>query len=91
MTELSVNGRLICRTKAEAEVVRTHLPAHIAATRAEPGCLSFHVTPTDDPLVWSIAETFTDRAAFDAHQARTATTIWARETKGIPRDYTITE
>ncbi|QFU08971.1 Antibiotic biosynthesis monooxygenase [Rhodobacteraceae bacterium THAF1] len=89
MPELSVNGRLICRTEAEADAVRIHLPDHIAATRNEPGCLSFEITQTDDPLVWAIAERFTDRAAFQAHQDRTATTEWARATAGIPRDMTI--
>jgi quinol monooxygenase YgiN len=46
---------------------------------------------TDDPLIWQVDEAFTDRAAFDAHQARAAGTDWAAQTKGIARDYVITE
>ena len=91
MAEISVKGRLVCRTPAEAAAVRRHLPAHIAATRAEPGCLSFDVAPTDDPLVWQVQETFVHRAAFDAHQTRTQASAWAAATAGIPREYTVTE
>ncbi len=67
------------------------LPAHIRLTRAEAGCVSFDVTPTQDPLIWDVCEIFTNRAAFDAHQARSAASNWAAETAGIRRDYTMTE
>lgn len=67
------------------------LPAHVHLTRAEPGCLSFDVVPTGDPLIWQVDEAFADRAAFDAHQARAADTDWAALTKDIARDYVITE
>ncbi|MDX5357057.1 MAG: antibiotic biosynthesis monooxygenase, partial [Rhodobacterales bacterium] len=71
--------------------VRDHLPEHVALTHAEPGCLAFQVTPTDDPLVWKVAETFADQAAFEAHQRRTATSPWARATAGLRRDYTLSK
>jgi quinol monooxygenase YgiN len=67
------------------------LPAHVHLTRAEPGCLSFNVVPTGDPLIWQVDEAFADRAAFDAHQVRAADTDWAALTKDIARDYVITE
>lgn len=67
------------------------LPAHVHLTRAEPGCLSFDVVPTGDPLIWQVDEAFADRAAFDAHQVRAADTDWAALTKDIARDYVITE
>ena len=67
------------------------LPEHIRLTRAEAGCLSFDVTPTADPLIWHVEERFTDRAAFDAHQARTSESDWATQTAGIAREYTVTE
>lgn len=91
MPRLHLVGHLLCRSASEAETVATHLPEHLRLTRAEPGCLAFSVTRTADPLVWAVAETFTDRAAFEAHQTRSAASPWAAATAGIPRAYTITE
>nr|WP_253913344.1 antibiotic biosynthesis monooxygenase [Pseudoruegeria sp. HB172150] len=86
-----MTGFLRCADEAEAARVQKFLPEHIRLTRAEPGCLSFDVTETQDPLVWSVAERFLDRAAFDAHQARAGASAWAEATKGIARDYEIVE
>jgi len=38
-----------------------------------------------------VNELFADRAAFDAHQARGGASVWAEVTRGLPRDYQITE
>ena len=66
------------------------LPAHIALTRAEPGCLAFDVIPSpDDPGRFLVSETFQDQVAFDAHQARAKASAWADITAGLPRHYTI--
>ncbi len=74
------------------EAVTGALPRHIALTRAEPGCLSFAVTPDPtQPGRFIVAERFTDRAAFDAHQARTRDSDWAKVTQDIPRHYQVTE
>lgn len=89
MSHVHLTGQLICRSSAEARTVGQHLPEHIILTRAEPGCLSFHVTPTTDPLVWDVAERFEDDTVFAAHQARVATSEWGRATAGIERRYTI--
>lgn len=84
---ITLTGRLICSSPTEADLVREHLAEHVALTRAEPGCLSFVVRPTDDPLVWQVDEAFTDRAAFDAHQARTRASAWHKATAHLKRDY----
>lgn len=68
------------------------LPEHIRLTRAEPGCISFEVTP--DPSVpgrFSVAELFASREDFDAHQARIKGSEWGKVSAGIPRSYEITE
>lgn len=73
------------------EQVRQALPQHIALTRAEAGCVSFEVI--EDNTVtgrFNVSEVFENRAAFDAHQARTKASEWFRVTQGIPRHYTIT-
>ena len=78
--------------KDRLKAVTTALADHIALTRAEPGCLSFDVTPCPDVKGrFLVSETFQNRAAFDAHQSRTKTSPWAKITAGLPRDYTVTE
>ncbi|WP_299597005.1 antibiotic biosynthesis monooxygenase [uncultured Tateyamaria sp.] len=86
---VTLDGFLRCASEAEAARVRAALPEHVRLTRAEPGCIRFDVLPTDDPLVWTVSEEFTDPAAFDAHQSRASKSIWAKETAGIARDYAI--
>lgn len=88
---LRLTGTLICTDPAQADLVRAHLPEHIRLTRAEPGCLAFCVTQTDDPLIWQVDETFASRAAFEAHQHRTAASEWGLATLGIRRDFTLDE
>ncbi|PZX18480.1 putative acetyltransferase [Palleronia aestuarii] len=82
-----IEGRLVCATSEEAETVRAHLAEHIRLSRAEPGCLSFEVAPSDDPLIWTVRESFVDRAAFDRHVSRTRQSEWGQATAGIRRDF----
>ncbi len=89
--KVRLSGELICASEAECDVVRAYLPEHVRLTRDEPGCLSFKVTETANPLVWRVEECFIDRAAFDAHQLRTKASEWARQTAAIRRDYEIIE
>jgi quinol monooxygenase YgiN len=88
---IRLRGQLRCMTETEAEAVRRHAPDHVRLTRAEPGCLSFAIDATDDPLVFEVLESFRDRAAFDAHQARTRESAWFEATRGILRDFRIEE
>lgn len=88
---IRLSGRLICMTDDERAAVVTDLSSHIALTRAEPGCLSFDIGQTDDPLVFDVHETFRDRAAFDAHQTRTRASDWFAATRGILRDFRVEE
>jgi quinol monooxygenase YgiN len=86
-----LRGQLICMTAEEVAAVQTHLAAHLALTRAEPGCLTFEVSPTDDPMIYEVMEAFRDRASFDAHQARTRDSVWFAATRGILRDFRMEE
>jgi quinol monooxygenase YgiN len=88
---IRVTGTLTCANAAEVDIVRRHLPTHITLSRAEPGCLTFNVDPTEDPLVWRLDESFTDRAAFDAHQVRTRASDWFRATAHLARDFHVQE
>lgn len=90
MTEVHLKGRLICRDEREAALVVTYLPRHVDLTRAEQGCRSFSVTPTEDSLVWRVEEVFDDAASFRRHQDRVQGSEWGRVTANIERDYSIT-
>lgn len=85
-----LSGFLRCASVEDIPLVETHLPEHLRLTRAEPGCISFDVTQTEDPLIWRVEELFVDRAAFDFHQQRTRASEWFAATSAIPRDYEIT-
>ena len=91
MGVIRLTGTLSCATPEDAALVGRLLPDHLHLTHAEPGRLSFIVRPMDDGLTWIVDETFVDRAAFQAHQARTLASDWGRATAHIPRSYQITE
>ncbi|MFZ5963766.1 putative quinol monooxygenase [Thalassococcus sp. BH17M4-6] len=89
MPKIHLTGTLTCPTD-RLDAVRAALPDHIRLTRAEPGCESFEVTETA-PGIFAVSERFTDRAAFDAHQARAAESPWGQITAGLARAYKISE
>jgi len=88
---IRLRGQLICVSEDEAQAVRANLDAHIRLSQAEPGCLAFDIAPTDDPLVWEVMESFRDRAAFDAHQARTRESAWFAATRSALRAFRVEE
>jgi len=53
MIMIKLTGRLVCKSAEEADLVRQYLPEHKQLTRKETGCVSFEVTETADPLVWT--------------------------------------
>jgi len=86
---IRLRGHLICATAAETAAVQTHLAEHTRLSRAEPGCLSFEVTATDDPMVFEVMETFRSRDDFNAHQTRTRASRWFEATRTILRDFRV--
>ena len=86
-----LTGTLTCTTLADGTLIARYLPDHIALSRAEPGCLRFAVTPTANPLIWQVAESFANRAAFDAHQTRTRASTWFAATRHIPRNFRVSD
>jgi quinol monooxygenase YgiN len=81
---VTLAGTLRCGPE-DAVIVRAALAAHIAASRAEPGCLRFEIVETA-PGIFTIDEVFVDEAAFVAHTKRTRASDWWRKTGHIPRD-----
>ncbi len=86
-----LRGYLICMDEAERAVVLAHRGEHIRLTLAEPGCLSFEIADTEDPLRFEVRESFRDRAAFDAHQIRTRDSDWFARSRHILRDFQVEE
>lgn len=89
MTTIRLTGQLICENANEVAVVMEFLATHIALTRAEPGCISFEVEQSPNPLIWAVAELFQDAESFAIHQARVKVSEWGRATAGIERNYTV--
>lgn len=87
---IRLSGTLTCSSAEDVALVALHLPAHIAASRAEPGCLSFNVTQSANQAVWHLEESFADQTAFDAHQARTRASLWFTVSHHLTRDFSIT-
>ena len=76
--------------QARLDAVAAALPAHIALTLAEPGCLFFNVTPCAEVAGrFLVSEAFANQASFDAHQERTKASDWFQVAAGIPREYKI--
>ena len=88
---IRLTGTLICATLDDLVIVQTYLPDHICLSRAEPGCLSFDVTQSGDPLVWKLDESYIDGPAFEVHQTRNRASIWWQKSQGLIRDFQITE
>jgi quinol monooxygenase YgiN len=89
MSNVILTGQLVCRDQEQVAVVVQHLLLHTQLTRAEPGCLSFEVNPTQNPLIWQVDEKFQDAASFRAHQQRVAESEWGRATANIERRYEV--
>ena len=88
---IRLTGTLNCTTEDDLKIVEAYLPEHTRLSRAEPGCLSFTVTQSDDPLIWHLYETYTDQAAFEAHQTRNRASLWWQKSQHIKRDFHLTE
>ncbi len=89
--EVSLHG-WISLPREELSRLRPLLDEHVRLTRAEPGCLAFSVMPDPgEPTRLDVAERFRDRAALDAHRARTAASAWGAATRHLVRHYRIEE
>jgi quinol monooxygenase YgiN len=88
---IRLRGHMICQTMEESAAVHWHMADHIALSRAEPGCVSFDITATDDPLSFEVIESLRTREDFDAHQARTRIGPWFEATRQILRDFRVEE
>lgn len=84
---IAVKGRLSCRDPLQMMLALELLPEHVTLSRSEPGNLRFDLAQDEDPMVWSLNELFTSPEAYTAHQARTASSRWGKESADFKRDF----
>ena len=91
MAKVILEGHIIVPA-GELEQVLRELPNHIALTRLEAGCLVFTVEQTqDNALRFNVYEEFIDRAAFELHQQRAASSKWGAVTQKVERHYQVND
>ncbi len=84
MGVIDLSGAMTCPPD-RLDTVHTALADHIAATRSEPDCLSFEEIETAVGVL-NVVETFQDRSAFEAHQARAASSNWGALLPDFPKN-----
>ena len=87
---ITLTGTLTCPTPDDLKIVETYLPDHIKLSRAEPGCITFDVVQTANPLVWQLDESYAHKAAFEAHQTRNRASVWWQVSQNLVRNFQIT-
>lgn len=86
-----VNGTITCKPE-ELDIVAPGLAEHVRLTNAEEGCISFSIDAADDtPCVFVVSERFVNKAAFEAHGARTRAAEWWGLSQNCSRDLNIVE
>jgi autoinducer 2-degrading protein len=90
MSQVTLSGYITVPAE-DLEAVLRELPNHIILTHQKSGCLVFTVTRDSKHLHrFDVYEEFTDKAAFDKHQARVKASQWGQITKNVERFYTVT-
>nr|RZI34509.1 hypothetical protein BJQ95_03206 [Cryobacterium sp. SO1] len=91
MSQVRLSGQLVCRDRAQTAVALSlfRITSNERVRTREPGCISFSVASTVDPMVWQVDECFQDSSALKAHQDHVAGSDWGRVTAGIERRYAI--
>lgn len=85
MANYVISGTITCAPD-ELDMFLAAVGEHEALTRAEAGCLEFSITQSaPGSCEFQVSERFVDKAAFDAHTARTRASAWWGKTKHIPR------
>ena len=63
---------------------------HVRLSRAEAGCIRFDYTVSDDGRTVTIDEEWSDKAAFEAHGARSRASAWAAHGADLDRKIEVT-
>ncbi|CAH0538794.1 putative quinol monooxygenase [Vibrio marisflavi] len=89
MAKVIVKGFIVV-SDTDLEVVEQALPAHLALTLEEEGCLCFQVVKCpSNANRFDVYEEFVDMEAFNFHQERIKDSHWGSVTKSVERHYTI--
>ena len=91
MSKITLSGYIEVPSE-DLNTVLAELPNHIALTHQEAGCITFTVIrDLNNPQRFDVYEEFTDKVAFEKHQARVKASHWGKVTKNVERFYTVTE
>lgn len=91
MTKVLLKGYVIARDK-DIPRIEAELPKHIELTLQEKGCIAFQVSQdTDNKNRFDVYEEFTDKKAFEAHQARAKASSWGQVSQNLERHYHVME
>ena len=89
MSKVVLKGYIIVADK-DLSTVKQELENHKKLTRAEKGCLVFEVNQNkDNPNRFDVYEEFTNKQAFETHQARVKSSDWGRVSANAERHYEI--
>lgn len=89
MKKITLSGHIVV-PDCDVANVRQALPVHIAATRAEKGCIVFNVEEhATEAGRFEVYEEFETPAAFKLHQKRVRESNWGSVTKNVTRHYVI--
>jgi len=82
---VKISGTIECDPD-DLSLVMDLLPEHITLSRSEVGCIDFSIIQSpDNPCIFHVTEKFLDPTAFEAHTARTRSSVWWSATRHIPR------
>ncbi|RCW96959.1 putative quinol monooxygenase [Marinomonas foliarum] len=91
MPNVTLSGHIEVPSE-DLNAVLAELPNHITLTQQEAGCNAFTVVrDSNNPQHFDVYEEFTDKAAFEKHQARVKASHWGEITKNVEWFYTVAE
>ena len=91
MTKVILKGYVIACDK-DIPSIEAELPKHIQLTIQEMGCIVFQVSQdTKNKNRFNVYEEFTDKKAFDAHQARVKASRWGEVSANFEKHYHVME
>lgn len=86
-SKITLSGYILV-PKHELQTIRDALVEHVALTRAEPGCLVFNVTESNEVEGrFDVYEEFLDSDAFHQHQSRVKASQWGELSNNVLRHY----
>ena len=89
MNKVTLSGHILVPPD-DLQQIREALPAHIANTCAETGCILFKVEENSTETGrFDVYEEFDSREAYEEHQRRVRESDWGQISSNVTRHYTV--